>query len=370
MPCIYDHDSPIIHIQPAEGYETKVGSAKSDSSSRLAGRSVTPAGPSLAAPPESRERRLLELRLLHQYTKKTARDLLVTYSARGEQLWATACPRLAFEHDAVLYAMFALAALHIAKADPIWPYSEAMDTHRKYLDLALPAHSDDVAHLKKENADAACIASSLLRICAFAYLSERPLDPYTPPLQWLQMTSGSGMVFNATWDWIHKNEDSLAGKLLNRTPILTPFNESLFLESNRQGFEHLVEQRDSMEPWSPDIEHAYQIAVSYIGSMLIAIDAGEEQGGDICRRAIAFPMLVHPGFITLVEEQQPRALVVLAHYFAVLARFKDLWWMGDSGRREMIGIQTILPTEWQEAMRWPLNAIEEDRRVFVAQVQG
>ena len=311
-------------------------------------------------PPESRETRLLELRLLHQYSKKTSLDLLVTHSVKGEQLWSVACPRLGFDHDAVLYAMFTLAALHIAKSDPIWPYSEAMDAHRRYLDLALRAHSDDVAHLNKDNADAACVASSLLRVCAFAYLSERPVAPYTLPLQWLQMTVGSGKLFQATWDWIQKDENSISGKLINRTPELTPFNKSLFLESNRQGFEYLCEQPTATEPWDPDIDHAYKVAVSYIGSILIAIARGEERGGDVCRRTIAFPMLVHPRFITLVEEQQPRALVVLAHYFAVVAKFKNVWWMGDSGRREVLGIQTILPAEWQDAMRWPLENVADD----------
>ena len=315
---------------------------------------------------------MLELRLLHQYTNKTAAQLSLSPPVTGD-IWASACPRLSFEHDAVLYAMFALAALHIAKADPIWPYSEAMTIHRKYLDVALQKHSDDVAHLTEDNADAACITSTLLRICAFAYLSERPVKPYIPPLQWLQITSGSSMVFNATWHWIQKDENSLARRLLIRTPRLTPFNETLFLDSNRQGFEHLVEQRhgddNTDEVWTPDIEQAYKIAVSYIGSILIAIDGGEEQGGDICRRTMAFPMLVHPGFITLVEEHQPRALVILAHYFAIVARFKNVWWMGDSGRREVIGIQTVLPPEWQDAMRWPLEEIDKDHALFATESQ-
>ena len=260
--------------------------------------------------------------------------------------------------------MFALAALNIAKSDPIWPYSEAMDIHRRYLDLALPAHSDDVAHLSKDKADAACVASSLLRVCAFAYLSERPLEPYTPPLQWLQMTSGAARIFHETWDWIQEDENSIAAKLINRTPSLTPFNESLFLDSNRRGFEYLVEQRTPKEPWDVEIDSAYKVAVSYIGSIWIAISKGDEPSGDICRRTIAFPMLVHPRFITLVEEQQPRALVVLAHYFAIVARFKAIWWMGDSGCREVRAIQSILPAEWQDAMRWPLENIADINNVM------
>lgn len=360
MLCVYDHEHPETQNQHAEDDEADAQTEPEDSatSSRPAGGSLTPVGFSSEGPRESKERRLVELRLMHQYSTRTARALLASHSSQGEHLWSIDCPRLAFEHEAVLYAILALTALHIAKADPIWPYPDAIDAHRKYLDLALPAHSNDMAHLTRENADSACVAASLLRICAFAYLSERPRDPYTLPLQWLRMSNGSGMVFHATWDWIQNDGAPLAHQLLEREPQLTPFNETLFLDSNRRGFEHLVEQRDPTESWSLDIEHAYKVAVSYIGSILIAIDAGEERN-PISRRLMAFSLLVHPGFIKLVEEGQPRALVVLAHYFAVLAEFEDIWWIGSAGRREVLGIQTAIPTEWHEAMRWPLSHIED-----------
>ena len=82
------------------------------------------------------------------------------------------------------------------------------------------------------------------------------------------------------------------------------------------------------------------------------------------RRVIGFPMLVHPRFVTLVEEEQPRALVILAHYFALVARLRGLWWMGDSGRREVLGIQSALPEEWQDAMQWPLESIADEGNVI------
>ena len=371
MLCVYDHEALETQNQHAEGDEAEAYTEHEDSatSSQLVSRNSPRPRLFSDGPSESQERRLIELRLMHQYSTRTAGSLLASPNAEFEYVWSTSCPRLAFEHEAVLYALLALTALHIAKADPIWPYSDAIEAHRKYLDLALPSHSKDMTHLTRENADSACIAASLLRICAFAYLSERPRDPYTLPLQWLRMTNGSGMVFHATWDWIQTDGAPLTQQLLDREPQLNPFNESLFLDSNRRGFEHLVERQNSMEPWSSDIEHAYRVAVSFIGSILIAINVGEGRGL-ICRRIMAFPLLVHPGFITLVEEGQPRALVILAHYFAVLARFEDIWWIGEAGRREVLGIETVLPVEWQEAMRWPLSHVEEGRQQSVEGFAG
>ena len=47
-----------------------------------------------------------------------------------------------------------------------------------------------------------------------------------------------------------------------------------------------------------------------------------------------FPYSIEKGFINLVKEQRPRALVILAHYFGLLARLKYVWFIGDTGRRE------------------------------------
>jgi hypothetical protein len=62
--------------------------------------------------------------------------------------------------------------------------------------------------------------------------------------------------------------------------------------------------------------------LSYIAAVKIAITAGEEPD-NTCRRLIAFPTLIPKEFTVLVAEQQPRALVLLACYFALLARFRE-----------------------------------------------
>ena len=96
--------------------------------------------------------------------------------------------------------------------------------------------------------------------------------------------------------------------------------------------------------------------MSLIGSIQIAI-AAKEPTGDSRRRLLALPMLVTERFIELVEEQQPRALVVLAHYFALLVGFSSFWQMGNAGQREIRGIRSVVPAEWLDLMRAPLHAI-------------
>lgn len=267
-------------------------------------------------------------------------------------------PALGLEYDALLYSMFAISALHLSKTEPHG--LEATNAYRKYLDMALRWHSHDVTHLSKTNADAVCLTSSLIRVNSFVVLQERSLTPYTPPMQWIKVTLGGGSVLKAAWEWIGDDTSSIAGRLVKRIPQF--LNEStLYQESNRRGLSHLLEwRRDERlaEPWSTDIEEAYASTIGYIGSVQVAI-AAHEAPEDICRKLIAFPMFMQKPFIDSVEQQQPRALVLLAHYFALLAMCKDVWWLGDAGQREVRGIQTVLPDDWQELMSWPLKVMEE-----------
>lgn len=179
------------------------------------------------------------------------------------------------------------------------------------------------------------------------------------------MTNGAGRVFYACWNWIKDDPQSVAMAMLRRKPILTPFNEALFCEGNRKGLLPLLRHdgsNDVDEPWDADIFNAYAITLSYIGGVILAIRTGEETVQDIGRRLVAFPVLIPKRFIELVTESRPRALVVLAYYFAIMAKRKDVWYVGDTGNREVRGIMSILPEKWRHWMQWPLQVIQEDHQ--------
>ncbi len=272
--------------------------------------------------------------------------------------WISNVPKIAFDNDALLNSMFAVAALHTAKTNP--EDFEAIHVYHKYLDLALREHSKDVAHLNRLNADAACLASSLIRLAAFAILQERSLVPYTPPIQWLETTRGAGNVFREAWKFIGDDVSSIASSAVQRTPILKD-PEALFQESSRQDLLHLLREprsEDTIETWSADIEDAYSSTLSYIGSVQYLIRGGEKPQ-TVCRVLLLFPYLIQKNFIDLIKEQRPRALVILAHYFGLLTRFKFIWFIGDTGPREIRAISAFLSEGWSDLMVWPLQTLND-----------
>jgi hypothetical protein len=217
--------------------------------------------------PESGVRRLLELRLLHHWMSKTSTVFTVFANNIKEQTywWTVASTQKAFEHDALLNFIYALTALHWSKFEP--ENKEVTEAHRKYLDLALSGHRDDVANLSKKNADAVCLTSALVRTCIFSGLSARDLEPYTPPSVWLKTTQVSGQIWVSSWDWIKDDKTSISSALFKATPtLLDP--ALMFHANNRKGLNHLLRSNledDATQLASPEIVSAYETTLSYIG---------------------------------------------------------------------------------------------------------
>jgi hypothetical protein len=311
--------------------------------------------------PESQQRRLLELKLLTQWLTKSAFTLPGSDDKDYRESMLLSAPTETLQFRAWTYTLFAFSAIHIAKTSSSpTERQNFMDTFHRYLDLALQEHRHDVANLCKEKANIICLASSMIRNCMQALLQERELVPYTPPSQWLHMMSGSGDVFKTAWAWVREDKTSLAWKISTTGPDLSNLEE-LFGEKKREQFKHLLHRtplHEDLEPWSTEVQLAYERTLSYIGSIQIAIDGGEKRWQTF-RRVVVFPMFAPKRYIELVEEGQPRALAVLAHYFSFLARLRDVWWVGDTGRREIRAIQILLDSPWVEQLKWPLNQMEE-----------
>lgn len=359
-------------------YDRSKTSTSDPSSSNLVDRTVRPSEsgsilkiePRAREIPQERERNLLELKLLHRWMSDTSTTFTVYSNNIEEQRywWTVASTQKAFEHAALLDFIFAFTALHWSKLEP--GNREVADAHRKYMDLALSGHREDVAHLCKKNADAVCLTSGLVRASILSECSTRELEPYTPPSVWLETTQVSGQIWVSSWDWIKDDEASVSGALFKATPaLLDP--ALMFHANNRRGLGHLLRSNiedDATELANPEIVIAYETTLSYIGGIKRAV-AAEQPKVDIFKRMISFPMWINRKFTPLVDQQQPRALVVLCHYFALLTIFKDIWWIGDMGEREIRVIEKILPQRWLSLMAWPLRVLEEPLTLTLGSIE-
>ncbi|KAF4984090.1 hypothetical protein FZEAL_629 [Fusarium zealandicum] len=313
----------------------------------------------IAEPPESEARRKCELKLLYHYVHETGPSIAVDDFSYNFAI-NVICQK-AFESDALLYCLYMLSALHIDHRSKFTD-REAADNCRTYLNMAIREHHKEIAHLNKDNVDFVCLTSSLLRVYSFIKLQERILRPYNPPVDWLRMTGSSAAVFRRAWDLVKLNPQSVAVTMISKVADYLDDNENKEL---RQDLIHLMrreEPHELEESWDPEIEAAYGGALSFIGGTWKSMRK-RHAPSSIGRRLVVFPMLVHKRFVDLVEEQRPRALVILAHYFALLSMLRGFWWIGDSGSREFHAIADAVPAEWQSNLSWP-RQILEDQIVF------
>ena len=353
--CIYDHPA-----KPGESRHNDESEASSPASSRSAPSRSSNLGPSTTELPENKKRRLLELKLIHQWTLKTCLTFPLSADPSVCDINTTVLPNLGLEHNAVLYCIFFLSALHLMKTEPNNP--DAKVAYHYYYGLTVTAHRMDVNNLTGSNADVVCLTAALIRLGSFAILQERTITPYEyePPSQWMSMNQGTTNIHRETWKWIGNDPNSIAYRsVVQKSPNLTDF-PVLFAPANREHLNHLLTNPPNVapEPWDNVLQEAYYQTLSYIGAIQLALDAGVEGPAEILRRCLAFPGLIPKEFFNMVEERRPRALVILAHYFAYLARFRDIWYLGDAGGREVRAIAGNLGPEWGDLMSWPSTEVE------------
>lgn len=314
-----------------------------------------------------------ELELLHFYITETGPSIAFDKKTSLD-LFAKAIPRMALKSDGLLYSVYAFAALHQTKTtggeDPYVPspasIALARENHRFYLELAFHHHHQEVTQISRANVDILVMTAHLMRLIAFVVLSERTLEPYAPPLEWLRITRSHAWLLRASWDLVDGDSTTQTARLIRSTPVVWDYDEREGA-NNRKGLEHILLVRhdesgysdDDPSAWSKSDRHAYETALSYIGGIWQAIKR-KDQLGSIGRRLVLFPLFVKQRFIELVGQNRPRALVILARYFALITTLKSFWFIGHTGRREVRAIAANLPPHWQDLMEWPLQTVDQD----------
>ncbi|KAI2622561.1 C6 finger domain-containing protein [Hypoxylon sp. NC1633] len=307
--------------------------------------------------PESRERRMLELRLMRQYILSTA-DTIAIDDVTADW-FGRSVPKLAIGCDALLYAMYAVAALHMAKLGTVHNLG-VEDAASIYTAMAVREHTKDVSQITSETADAVCLTSCMMRVISLLQLADRSREPYAPPWQWLAVTQTSTSTFREAWELLGPESESESIQIMKRTWHFHRGGQKP-KQYKLDRLKHLMdrpEEIQAIERWDADIQEAYSVTLHYISSIIDLADE-EDSSNTVFRMCITFPMIVDRRYVELVREGSPRALVVLAHFFALLGKFDHCWWAAGVGYNEVCAIVAAVPDEWQSLLAWPLKTIKK-----------
>lgn len=310
--------------------------------------------------------RLTELRLMHQYTQFTHKTISVM-SPDIHNLWAVSVPDLAFAgNQELMDAILAISALHIRSYSP--NDKDMVRASHAYMASCLSAYTGNLATgIDAGNAAAMFLTSSLIALQSTATrifskdesqfaLGNFPRmenvgfgSTYQPPLACIHSFQGVKSIVAASWSWLKENDVILS--IIDAQPVLN-LN---FMRASEGFFGHLMHGMDE------ELASQFPFAMSSDGS----IPSGETDLATTTRQAyqhavatlnwahtkpgkgaLAFPATVSKRFVELVEERRPRALAILACFFALLKVLDHVWWLQGMARREVLGIVSLFNSDF------------------------
>lgn len=359
VPCEYDRpaappDSPLI---PRSGSVPNVTSASPSSSTSAGYRGDNTADSSEFSKNPGLGSVHWEMRAFHHFTVATSRTLPGSHIPAVHECWSVQVPKLALDYEPLLNTLIAVSTLHLIltpHGDP-GPVDPALLACRTtYLDAALRTHRQMLSQLSPQTADSACFTSVLLLIDAFAVLQSRALEPYEPPARWMRIVQGARTVFEAAIPLVSADGACNITAIISSSPASMSEPSELFTEANLQRFPYLLEQSD--EALDPETRAVYRETISCMGGISFAVESGELTMA-LCRRLMSFACLVPPPFLDLVEARTPRALVILAHFFALTSQARELWRVGNTPEREVQAIRHSIPPRLRHLLNWPVPCL-------------
>lgn len=314
--------------------------------------------------------RLLELRLMHQYTSMTSRTLVLNSSVTDDT-WQNVVPRLACSGANYLAdAMLAVAALHLRSLNP--DDKELRRASHAYMASSLKAYCASLnGGIDERNAEPLFLTSTLISFQSsasriFIRDDADPRDPasaYTLPLAWFHAFQGVKTVVASSWPWIRNSGAALS--IIESQPVLQLDMQG---DAPTSFFGHLLDDLDE-ELAKEDPVQAQTTRQSYEHAIAVLNWAHKlpHRGA-----ALAFPATVSRRFLTLLEERRPRALAALACFFALLKSIESVWWLQGAARREVMGIvsQFEAASPWWSHLEWPVRIALYDGAVIPPDVWG
>jgi len=272
-----------------------------------------------------------------------------------DHIWQNVIPAEALSHTFLMYGILALAALHIAHDRP-----QVKDS---YIPVAFQHYNVAIASfrsaLKKVDADN-CTAlfgfSTILIVLSFAFAqSPSPAQNQSPVddlIQIFTLLQGVRVVLQSAMPWVSKGplspllrRGSVPNSDAARSSIHIPqdFDEALIRLGGYN--ERTYETADSHEMYNQAIQ-----------SLRVCVEKVKANPGD---RAAAINWLVflENSYVSSLKDNQPLALVILAHYGIVLNGLRDSWFVQGLGTRVIEVVHRSLSEKWRPLVHWPMEQV-------------
>ena len=312
---------------------------------------------------------LLELRLIHHYTKSTCgqQSLKAMVPLFTHPMWEVDVPQIAFSSGIVLNALLGISALNLLS---LTPHDQSLAlASQSYFHKAVTEHRNALAHVDAHNAEPLLVAAVL--IAHHTWLTAHttsPEEPYKIDLQTYHMCQGIQALLERTTPWLdHYNWPSTAkGKPQVDSVLYNGFLEDA-LEDMR-----LISGQFNRDGMTTEDQKAYEAAAEEIIAIYFLV-SGATVGGLPAEQEIVTILHRLPSrFVYLLKREDPIAMALFARNLAMLQLIDDskAWWIHGSGvcrvpTKAVEGISGLMPPKWLWTMDWPQRVITKEVKLAV-----
>ncbi|KAH8745551.1 hypothetical protein F5883DRAFT_438806 [Diaporthe sp. PMI_573] len=311
--------------------------------------------------------RLEDLALHHQWTMHTS--LTISVDPDFVVLWQRIIPQIGFQHPFLTHSLLSIAALHLAHGrDPRETslISQAAEHHNE----ALRGFREAVADITESNSEALFTWSLMNMIYVFAVstiqgragAADRPTRASTKDVilggEWIPMVRGIDAVLAPTHNYL----------LLGRMAILMSLGNWDDLDpgplSSHGPDGHLCQTH---QIWANSGDAGtYDEALHILRRCRLFMQQFKGMDPDALaewgyNRARAGPILfIHyapAAYFTLLQQRQPPALILFAHFGVLLHDVKYFWFIGTWGKEIVEVVRDLLGSYWAPWMSWPLDFV-------------
>ncbi|KAL2264083.1 hypothetical protein VTK26DRAFT_2577 [Humicola hyalothermophila] len=332
---------------------------------------------------------MADLSLLHHWTVSTSHSLVQCPSI--DRIWQAVLPQIGFRFPFVMHAILSLAALHLGHiVGPPHRHRYTIEAVRHH-NSALRGFRETINQPSPENADALFACSTLNVIYVFgvspwsssaASTSVDAAEAGSPHHPFPQTRDQSGScksrVLGAEWMPMVRGVRAVLPAVMDRVragPLgaLVALEDWGSIELDRDGPVEDERFRALRSAWAgqgtrggdeevrvyDETLDTFRKCYLYIVSGMRESDDGPEGRG--FNRAWAGPLIflfmAPDEFLMRLHQRQPAALVIFAHFGAVLHRLQRFWFLDGWARNIVEVVDDILGDYWKPWTAWPREVV-------------
>ena len=277
-------------------------------------------------------------------------------------LWQDHLVRWGMEFPSILHLLLTLSALHLSYERPAQrdEYIQQADDHFTF---GVRTVTSVISQLNEQNCQQIYMATVLICLIYFGR-GPRPgeylIFSDSGPAEWLVLMSGVKMVLSTYQAKVFSGILEPDGEDEDHT--LSPAMQAELHDHLAQidAVQRLIEQDILDENQRAMYFAALKDLREIMGEVYEKRSSGKP-GVDLMHLLIGWLYRRHEEFVHMLEQKEPRALVILAYWAVMLKYMESSWFMEGWGEHVLSGISDSLHVDFRSWIEWPWQKVRSAR---------